>query len=169
MRLQRGANGVPVGYAGWDTLGIVDDGCAYGSPFVAADTEVAAGLIKAIGESVRAVGARHLKITCRAGESAKLAALLQTGFVIQFEFVHFSHSVPLEGSMALPAALHMTALSELDWTRMHCCFAVDFNISLTITATRLPSRLFRSGSARIQFPLSALFAIELDVSAKQVP
>ncbi len=110
--------GVPVGCAGWVTLGVANDGCAYGSPLVAADADAAFGLTGYIREQVAGHGADRLRITVRAGERAKADALRVAGFVPLFEFVNFNHPLPIKGPLGLPAGLHSVSPSLIDWNAL---------------------------------------------------
>ena len=117
----------PVGCAGWVTLGIAEDGCAYGSPVFAADLEVAAVLIAFVRKKAMAAGARRLRISTRVGESAKLAGLRQAGFIPLFEFVNFARMLPFTGTMALPVGLHRVGAGAIDWGKLHQCHADTFS------------------------------------------
>jgi hypothetical protein len=117
----------PTGCAGWVTLGIAQDGCAYGAPVVAADVETASTLIGIVCREVRAAAADRLRISTRVGEDPKLDALRQAGFKPMFEFVHFSRSLPFtEAPPALPYGLRLVHMSEIDWNRLRRCYAESF-------------------------------------------
>jgi ribosomal protein S18 acetylase RimI-like enzyme len=114
------------GCVAWVTLGIAEDGCAYGSPLIAADVEVATALIGIVSEEVRAAGAQRLRISVRAGENAKREGLQRAGFGALFEFVNFSHALPLAAAPGLPAGLHAVASDAIDWDKLHACYAETF-------------------------------------------
>ncbi|MEO6918098.1 MAG: GNAT family N-acetyltransferase [Collimonas sp.] len=117
----------PVGCVGWVTLGIAEDGCGYGSPLVAADLEAASALIDIVSERVRAAGAQRLRISLRAGETAKRDGLRQAGFQPLFEFVNFSRGLPFSAAPALPDGLRRIRLDDIDWGELHRCFAESFS------------------------------------------
>lgn len=114
------------GCAAWVTLGIAADGCAYGSPLIAADVEVATALIDILSEEVRAAGAQRLRISVRAGESAKREGLQRAGFSALFEFVNFSRALPLAVAADLPAGLQAVSRDAIDWGKLHACYAETF-------------------------------------------
>ncbi|WP_211455119.1 GNAT family N-acetyltransferase [Collimonas antrihumi] len=117
---------VVAGCAGWVTLGIAADGCAYGSPVVAADVEVAESLIMAVSEKVRSSGARRLRISAHASEFAKHEALKAAGFTPLFEFASFALRLPLANPSELPAGLHAVHFDQIDWSQMRACYAETF-------------------------------------------
>jgi ribosomal protein S18 acetylase RimI-like enzyme len=114
------------GCVAWVTLGIAADGCAYGSPLIAADVEVATALINIVSEEVRAAGAQRLRISVRAGETAKRDGLRRAGFSALFDFVNFSHTLPLTAAPDLPAGLQAVGKDAIDWRKLHACYAETF-------------------------------------------
>ena len=114
------------GCVGWVTLGIAADGCAYASPLIAADVEVATALIEIVSEEVRAAGAQRLRVSVRAGEDAKREGLRRAGFSALFEFANFSRTLPLAAPADLPPGLHAVAGDAIDWSKLHACYAETF-------------------------------------------
>jgi GNAT superfamily N-acetyltransferase len=115
--------GEPAGCVGWVTLGIPENGCAYAAPMVAADMDVALRLVDLVVERTRAAGARRLRVSTRAGEEAKLAALRERRFAPQFEFAGFAHGLPLPDAGPWPEDLHPVQVRDIDWPSLHRCMA----------------------------------------------
>lgn len=110
------------GVAGWVTLGVPQDGCAYGAPLVAVDQEVAQCLVDAVRDKV---DGERLRISCYRGEPHKRAALLASGFTPLFEFVRFARALPLPEA-PLPRGLHVLSPGSFDWPRLQRCYAEVF-------------------------------------------
>lgn len=110
------------GVAGWVTLGVPQDGCAYGAPLVALDREVAQCLIDAVLDKV---DGERLRISCYRGEPHKRAALLASGFTPLFEFVRFARALPLPEA-PLPRGLRVLSPGSFDWPRLQRCYAEVF-------------------------------------------
>jgi GNAT superfamily N-acetyltransferase len=113
----------PAGCVGWVTLGIPENGCAYAAPLVAADIDVALRLVDLAIERTRTAGAQRLRVSTRAGEDAKLAALRERLFQPQFEFASFAHSLPLPDAGPWPEGLHPVQVRDIDWSSLHRCTA----------------------------------------------
>ena len=119
-------DGRVVGCAGWVLLGIEQDGCGYGAPVVAADQEVASLLIARVTAMASEAGAKRLRISAVAAESAKQASLLAAGFQPVFEFVHWALPLPIAGSATLAGGLRSLPYAEIDWPALRACYAQCF-------------------------------------------
>ncbi|MDR3428191.1 GNAT family N-acetyltransferase [Silvimonas sp.] len=114
------------GCAGWVTLGIAHDGCAYAAPVVAIDDDVASHLIQTVMETVRNVGAQRLRISAYLPEVAKHKALKTLGFTPLFEFFNLVLPLPLESASPLPAELHAVPFAQINWEQARALFAETF-------------------------------------------
>jgi ribosomal protein S18 acetylase RimI-like enzyme len=107
--------GQPVGCAGWVTLGVPHDGCAYGIPLFAAEGDVAQSLVARVIREVAAAGAKRLRIGCFAAEQGKRRALADAGFRHLFSFVRLEKSLPFAGKAVVPDWLTTVLPARIDW------------------------------------------------------
>lgn len=119
--------GEPVGCAGWVTFGIEDDGRLYGSPVVAAESDVAQRLVEALVLEGRRLQATHLRISAWEGEAVKAAVLAARGFVHLFDWVTVARRIdaPVAPDFAAEG-LACVRHDDIDWPRLADLYAAVF-------------------------------------------
>jgi L-amino acid N-acyltransferase YncA len=105
--------GVPVGFAGWVSLGAAD-GEFYGSPVMARDAAVAGGLLSRLLDEARAAGATWVRVGSRADESDKQTALRHAGFHVATEMIELALRVTAPAPQPPTTGLEPVSLAALD-------------------------------------------------------